>query len=98
MRSAWSVVPSVLVHSSDQRRCPFHCPSSPLVRRPAQRSRTHTWWVRGEFVIVDLARAAAALSMALEQDVGPVAASAKRVVLRHDPSIVIVGTGFLSPG
>jgi hypothetical protein len=26
------------------------------------------------------------------------AASPKRVVLQHDPSIVIVGTGFLSPG
>jgi hypothetical protein len=37
---------------------------------------------------------------ALEQDVGPAitAASPKRVVLQHDPSIVIVGTGFLSPG
>jgi hypothetical protein len=38
--------------------------------------------------------------MALEQDVGRAvtAASRKRVVLQHDPSIVIVGTGFLSPG
>jgi hypothetical protein len=37
---------------------------------------------------------------ALEQDVGPAitAASPKRVVLQHDASIVIVGTGFLSPG
>jgi hypothetical protein len=38
--------------------------------------------------------------MALEQDVGPAvtAASSKRVVLQQDPRIVIVGTGFLSPG
>ena len=38
--------------------------------------------------------------MALEQDDGPAvtAASPRRVVLQHDPSLVIVGTGFLGPG
>jgi hypothetical protein len=56
--------------------------------------------VRGEFVIVDLAGAAAALSMALEQVVGPAVttASPERIVRQHEPSIVIVGTGLLSSG
>jgi hypothetical protein len=38
--------------------------------------------------------------MALEQDVGSAvrAASPQWVVLQHDPGIVIVGTGYLSPG
>jgi hypothetical protein len=51
-------------------------------------------------IIVDLARATAALSTALEQDVGPAvtAADPKRVALQHDSGIVVVGgTGFLSP-
>jgi hypothetical protein len=99
MRSAWSVVPPVLVHSSDQRRCPFHDPSSALVRRPAQRSRRirgRSWRVRHRRPRP--CRGGVVRSLGAGCRPGGHGREPMRVVLQHDPSIVIVGTGLLSPG